>query len=248
MSRSVCATAATIELNGGWLVVPDSLNRPTPAETDLPDLLRRAFPRLIPPRDTTPPEPGHKYIVVLPVVSYSLTTRGLVQLTSSTAFREEDANMSSLVAALTYNPITDEMYSAEKGGGAFLNNKRIRVAQRRDIHDTLVSYEVPHRGGKDLPLSRAEISVLQARVVGIRGTGSAALSLAYVAAGRFDAMVCRNIKPWDIAAGVLIVREAGGFVADPDSEKNPMETGNILATNADLLPQFKDALSKAREK
>ena len=83
-----------------------------------------------------------------------------------------------LVAAITYNPITDEMYSAEKGGGAFLNNKRMRVAQRRDIHDTLVSYEMPHRGGKELPLSRAELSVLQGRVVGIRGTGSAALSLA----------------------------------------------------------------------
>ena len=152
-----------------------------------------------------------------------------------------------LVAAITYNPITDEMYSAEKGGGAFLNNKRMRVAQRRDIHDTLVSYEMPHRGGKELPLSRAELSVLQGRVVGIRGTGSAALSLAYVAAGRFDAMVCRNIKQWDIAAGILLVREAGGFVSDPDSEKNPMDTGNIIATNADLLPQFKDALRKARE-
>jgi myo-inositol-1(or 4)-monophosphatase len=152
-----------------------------------------------------------------------------------------------LVAAITYNPITDEMYSAEKGGGAFLNNKRMRVAQRRDIHDTLVSYEMQHRGGKELPLSRAELSVLQGRVVGIRGTGSAALSLAYVAAGRFDAMVCRNINQWDIAAGILLVREAGGFVADPDGDKNPMDTGNILATNADLLPQFKDALSKARE-
>lgn len=153
-----------------------------------------------------------------------------------------------LVAALTYNPISDEMYSAEKGGGAFLNNKRLRVAQRKDIHDTLVSYEVPHRGGKDLPLSRAEISVMQAKVVGIRGTGSAALSLAYVAGGRFDAMVCRNLNKWDIAAGILLVREAGGFIADPDGDGDPMETGNIMATNADLLPQFKDALKLAREK
>lgn len=151
-----------------------------------------------------------------------------------------------LVAAITYNPIADEMYTAEKGGGAFLNNKRLRVAERRDIHETLVSYEVPHRGGKDLPLSRAELSVLQARVVGIRGTGSAALSLAYVAAGRFDAMICRDLNPWDIAAGILLVREAGGFIADPDGEKSPMETGNILATNAGLMPQFKEALGKAR--
>jgi myo-inositol-1(or 4)-monophosphatase len=151
-----------------------------------------------------------------------------------------------LVAAITYNPITDEMFVAEKGGGAFLNNKRLRVAQRRDIHETLVSYEVPHRGGKDLPLSRAEISVLQGKVVGIRGTGSAALSLAYVAAGRFDAAVVRNVNKWDIAAGILLVREAGGFTSDPDSDRNPMDTGNILVANADLLPQFKEALRLAR--
>jgi myo-inositol-1(or 4)-monophosphatase len=151
-----------------------------------------------------------------------------------------------IVAAITYNPITDEMYSAEKGSGAFLNNKRLRVAQRRDIHDALVSYELPHRGGKDLALSRAEISVLQQHVVGIRSPGSAALSLAYVAAGRFDAMICRNIHPWDMAAGILIVREAGGFSADPDGDRNPMETGHIIAANADLLPQFKSALSRAR--
>jgi myo-inositol-1(or 4)-monophosphatase len=151
-----------------------------------------------------------------------------------------------LVAAITYNPIWDEMFVAEKGQGAYLNNKRLRVAQRKDIHETLVSYEVPHRGGKDLPLSRAEISVMQAKVVGIRSPGSAALSLAYLAAGRFDAMVCRNINKWDIAAGILLVKEAGGFVSDPDSERDPMETGNILAANADLLPQYKDALKLAR--
>jgi myo-inositol-1(or 4)-monophosphatase len=151
-----------------------------------------------------------------------------------------------LIAAITYNPVSDEMFMAEKGGGAFLNNKRLRVAQRRDIHESLVSYEVPHRGGKDLPLSRAEISIMQGKVVGIRGTGSAALSLAYVAAGRFDAAVVRNVNKWDVAAGILLVREAGGFAADPDSERSPMETGNILAANADLMPQFKDALKLAR--
>ena len=152
-----------------------------------------------------------------------------------------------LVAAITYNPINDEMFLAEKGSGAFLNNKRLRIAQRRDIHETLVSYEIPHRGGKDHALARAELSVLQGKVVGIRGPGSAALSLAYVAAGRFDAMVCRNIHSWDMAAGILMIREAGGFVTDADSEANPMQTGNILATNADLLPQYRDALKQARE-
>lgn len=152
-----------------------------------------------------------------------------------------------LVATITYNPVTDEMFVAEKGGGAFINNRRLRVAQRRDIHETVVSYEIPHRGGKDHALSRAEIGQLQGKVVGIRGPGSAALSLAYVAAGRYDAMVCRNINVWDMAAGMLLVREAGGFVTDADSERNPIETGNILATNADLLPQYRDALKAARK-
>jgi myo-inositol-1(or 4)-monophosphatase len=109
-----------------------------------------------------------------------------------------------------------------------------------------VSYEIPHRGGKDHALSRAELSVLQGKAVGIRGPGSAALSLGYVAAGRYDAMICRNINSWDMAAGILLVREAGGFVSDTDSDADPMETGNILATNADLLPQYRDALKKAR--
>ena len=146
-----------------------------------------------------------------------------------------------IVAGVTYNPITDEMFTAEKGDGAYLNNKRLRVAARTDIHNSLVAYEIPHRGGKEIPLSRAEIGVLQGKVIGIRGMGSVALGLGYLAAGRVDALVCRNINAWDIAAGVLLVREAGGFVTDCDSEASPMDTGNILASNADLLPQYKQA-------
>jgi len=152
-----------------------------------------------------------------------------------------------IVAGVTYNPITDEMFTAEKGDGAYLNNKRLRVAARTDIHNSLVAYEIPHRGGKEIPLSRAEIGVLQGKVIGIRGMGSVALGLGYLAAGRVDALVCRNINAWDIAAGVLLVREAGGFVTDCDSEASPMDTGNILASNADLLPQYKQALKDARK-
>lgn len=151
-----------------------------------------------------------------------------------------------IVAGVTYNPITDELFSAEKGSGAYLNNKRLRVAARKDIHDALVAYEIPHRGARDLPLSRAEIGVLQGKVIGIRGLGSVALGLGYLAAGRVDAVICRNIEAWDIAAGVLLVREAGGFVSDTDSEANPLDTGNIAAANADLLPQVRQALKDAR--
>ena len=152
-----------------------------------------------------------------------------------------------LIAAVTYNPIADELFHAEKGSGAFLNNKRLRVAARKDIHEALVCYEVPHRGGKQHGLARAELSVLQGKAIGIRGLGSAALELAYLAAGRVDAVVVRNINAWDIAAGILLVREAGGFAADPDSDRNPMDTGNILAANAELLPQMKAILQDARK-
>ena len=152
-----------------------------------------------------------------------------------------------IVAGVTYNPITDELFTAEKGDGAYLNNKRLRVAARSDIHEALVAYEIPHRGGKEIPLSRAEIGVLQGKVIGIRGMGSVALGLGYLAAGRVDALVCRNINAWDIAAGVLLVREAGGFSSDCDSEANALDTGNIAAANADLLPQLKQALADARK-
>ena len=186
-------------------------------------------------------DPDHRFIID-PIDGTTNFMHAVPFFAITVALERKD----ELVAAITYNPISDELFLAEKGGGAFLNNKRLRVAQRRDIHDTLVSYEVPHRGGKDLPLSRAEISVLQGKAVGIRGTGSAALSLAYVAAGRFDAAIVRNVNKWDVAAGILLVREAGGFATDADSERSAMETGNILATNADLLPQFRDALKLAR--
>ncbi|MBI2718938.1 MAG: inositol monophosphatase [Rhizobiales bacterium] len=151
-----------------------------------------------------------------------------------------------IVAAVTYNPVSDELFTAEKGAGAFLNNKRLRVAQRKDIHEALVAYEVPHRGGPDLPLSRAELAVLQGKVIGIRGLGSSAMALAFVAAGRLDAFICRNLNQWDMAPGMLLMREAGGFTSDVDGEASPMVTGNILAANAELMPQIKQALAAAR--
>jgi myo-inositol-1(or 4)-monophosphatase len=152
-----------------------------------------------------------------------------------------------IFAGVTYNPITDEMFVAEKGGGAFMNNRRIRVAARRDIHDCMVSCSIPHRGRKDQLLARNEIAMMQGKVVGIRRLGSSALELAYVAAGRFDATWQRNVQPWDMAAGIVLIREAGGSIADCDGDKNPMETGNIIGANADLLPTMKAALAEARK-
>jgi myo-inositol-1(or 4)-monophosphatase len=151
-----------------------------------------------------------------------------------------------LVAAVTYNPITDELFTAEKGRGAFLNNRRLRVAARRDIQDAVIACGVPNRGDSDHALFRRELALIQAKAAGMRRLGSATLELAYVAAGRFDAFWERGLAAWDLAAGILMIREAGGFTADCDGDGDPLKTGTIVAANADLLPLIKQDLKAAR--
>ena len=137
-----------------------------------------------------------------------------------------------LVAGLIYNPVTDEMFTAEKGKGAFLNDRRIRVAARQTLADTVVSTGIPHRGRKGHPRFLRQAQSVMGQVAGLRRTGAAALDLAWTAAGRFDAYWEYNIQPWDMAAGIVIVREAGGTVLDLDGGTQMMETGNILVGNA----------------
>ncbi len=120
-----------------------------------------------------------------------------------------------LVAGVVYNPISDEMFTAEKGKGAYLNDRRrLRVAARRDLADAVIATGIPHRGRPNHPGFLKEIKTVMAEVAGIRRTGSAALDLAWTAAGRFDGYWERNLKPWDLAAGAVLVREAGGIVTD----------------------------------
>src|SRR5262245_9022901 len=140
-----------------------------------------------------------------------------------------------IVAGLTYNPIHDELYTAEKGQGAFLNNRRLRVAARKSLADSLITTGIPHRGrahahGRFL----TECKTLMAQAAGVRRTGSAAVDLAWVAAGRFDGYIEHCLSPWDMAAGILLVREAGGHVSDAKGGKGMFETGSIVAGNANV--------------
>src|SRR3989440_9439130 len=135
------------------------------------------------------------------------------------------------IAGLIYNPANDEFFTAERGKGAFLNNRRIRVAARRRLADAVVCCALPHHGRGDLALFHREMGAIQDKVAGLRRFGAAALGLAYVAAGRFDAYWERVLAPWDFAAGVLLVREAGGFVTGLDGEERTMEPGGIIAGN-----------------
>ncbi|MGX1198873.1 inositol monophosphatase family protein [Parvibaculum sp. MBR-TMA-1.3b-4.2] len=151
-----------------------------------------------------------------------------------------------IVAGLVYNPVTDEMFIAEKGGGAFLNDRRIRVASRRDLAQSVVCCGIPHLGRPGHQGFLTELSAVMNEVSGVRRTGSAALDLAYVAAGRFDAYWEAALSTWDIAAGIVLVREAGGFVSDIDGSDRMLATGNIIAGNDQLRSQLEKLLKKAR--
>jgi myo-inositol-1(or 4)-monophosphatase len=135
------------------------------------------------------------------------------------------------VAGLVFNPIADELFVAERGKGAFLNERRLRVAARRELADCVVCCGIPHRGRGDLALFRKELALVQAQVAGLRRTGAAALDMAWVAAGRFDAFWERGLSPWDLAAGLVIVREAGGFATDVDGGDAVLEKGSVVAGN-----------------
>ena len=152
---------------------------------------------------------------------------------------------SAIVAGLVYNPAVDEMFIAEKGKGAFLNEQRIRVAGRKRLGDAVIACGLPHIGRGDLALARRETGAMQEQVAGLRRFGAAALDLAWVAAGRLDGYWERDIKPWDMAAGSILVREAGGFVTDCDGHDSMFTTGHIAAGNdaihKELLRVLKDA-------
>jgi myo-inositol-1(or 4)-monophosphatase len=168
----------------------------------------------------------HRWIVD-PLDGTSNFLHGIPQFAISIALEREG----TVVAGLTYNPANDEMFTAERGKGAFLNDQRLRVAARRRLIDAVVACGLPHHGKGDLALFRREFAAIQDKVAGLRRFGAATLDLAWVAAGRFDAYWERDISPWDMAAGLLFVREAGGYVTDLDGGDAMLAKGNILAGN-----------------
>jgi myo-inositol-1(or 4)-monophosphatase len=149
------------------------------------------------------------------------------------------------VAGVVYNPITEEMFMAERGQGAFMNNQRLRVSGRVDPREALVSLGIPHIGRGDHPRFLAEVAQVMAKAAGLRRLGAAALDLAYVAAGRFDLFYERGLNSWDICAGIVLIREAGGYVGDLAGHDNPMATGDIIAGNETMMNFYRDLIRKA---
>ena len=151
-----------------------------------------------------------------------------------------------LVAGVIYNPVLDELYTAEKGKGAFLNDRRrLRVAGRRELSECVIATGIPHLGRPQQEIFRKELPAMMDTTAGIRRTGSAAIDLAWTAAGRFDAFWERNLQAWDMAAGIVLIREAGGIVSDLKGGDNMLSEGHIAAANGHVHKGLLSTLNSA---
>jgi myo-inositol-1(or 4)-monophosphatase len=152
----------------------------------------------------------------------------------------------TIVAGVVYNPVMDELYVAERGGGAFVNDRRLRVSRRTALHECVVGTGVPHLGRPDHAGYLKELEAVMGETAGIRRVGACAIDLCWVAAGRFDGFFEHGLHPWDVAAGMLMIREAGGFVSDFDGRDKIFETGGIVAGNEDVHRRLLTILKGAR--
>ena len=152
---------------------------------------------------------------------------GIPQFAISIALEREG----TIVAGVIYNPASDELFAAERGKGAFLNDHRLRVAARKRLADAVVACGLPHYGHGDIAQGQRDLVAVQEKVAGLRRFGAASLDLAFIAAGRLDGYWERHLSPWDMAAGTLLVREAGGFVTDLDGGEAMFAKGDIIAGN-----------------
>ncbi|SES89764.1 myo-inositol-1(or 4)-monophosphatase [Paracoccus homiensis] len=143
-----------------------------------------------------------------------------------------------VVSAVIFDAAKDELFVAEKGGGAFMNDQRLRVSGRRRMDEALFSTGIPFAGRGPLPAALQDLARLMPLTAGVRRLGAASLDLAWTAAGRYDGYWERGNKPWDVAAGILMVREAGGFVEGIRDGDDPLESGRLIAANPQIFDPF----------
>ncbi len=164
---------------------------------------------------------------------------GIPQYAVSIALQHGDR----IEQAVVYDPAKDDLFTASRGEGAQLNGKRIRVTGRQGMENALLATGIPYREDQDLPLFLKTLEALVPDTAGVRRPGSAALDLAWVAAGRFDGFWEFGLHAWDIAAGVLLVQEAGGLVGDLAGGKRYLETGDIVAATPRVYKVMLERLS-----
>jgi len=178
-------------------------------------------------------DPNRRWIID-PIDGTTNFIHGIPHFAISIALEEKG----EITAGVIYEPIHDQMFWAEKGNGAWLNDRRMRVSGRTQMEQSIFATGIPFIGRGDHKQFLQQIESVMAASAGIRRFGSAALDLAYVAAGRFDGFWETNLQPWDIAAGIIIVREAGGMISEIDGRDGMLRTGSILAANPTLYKEL----------
>jgi myo-inositol-1(or 4)-monophosphatase len=187
------------------------------------------------------PDKSHRFIID-PLDGTTNFLHGIPHFAISIALERDGA----LVSAVIYNPVSDDLFTAEKGSGAFLNDKRLRVAARKKLAESLSATGIPFMGHGDHAGFPKELAAVMGASAGVRRFGAASLDLCWVAAGRYDAFWERGLSPWDMAAGILMVREAGGVVTDMEGGARMLDAGHILASNEALHPQLLKLMRDAR--
>lgn len=168
---------------------------------------------------------------------------GIPHYAVSIALRQRD----KLLLGVVYDPFKQELFTAETGRGAFLDGRRIRARTGQGLTDALLATGFPFRDGADLDHYLATLRALIPETAGVRRAGSAALDLAYVAAGRFDGFWEFGLKPWDMAAGIVLAREAGAIVKDLDGSEDPLASGNIIAAAPKVLEKMLGRLEALKD-
>jgi myo-inositol-1(or 4)-monophosphatase len=179
-------------------------------------------------------EPGKPRFIIDPLDGTSNFLHGIPHFAISIAVQEptlDGKGWGEISAALIYQPVTDESYWAEKSRGAWLHDRRLRVSGRRNLSEALIATGIPFLGHGDMAEWTRIFGAIAPEVAGIRRFGAASLDLAWLAAGKFDGFWESGLKPWDVAAGILLVREAGGFVTDYRGGSQPIERQQVIAGN-----------------
>ena len=206
------------------------------AEQAIIEVLRDAFPGhgiLAEESGESGPESEFTWIID-PLDGTTNFIHGLPQYAVSIAQTKNGV----LEHAVVYDPNTNEMFTASRGAGAFLNDRRIRVSRRTRLNESLIGTGFPFRQFDHVDAYLAMFKELTQKTAGIRRPGAASLDLAYVAAGRFDGFWEMGLSPWDMAAGVLLIQEAGGLVSDLSGEANYLATGNLVAGSPKIFGQL----------
>ncbi len=206
------------------------------AEEKIIEVLRKAYPNHSILAEESGTHEGHEEYqwIIDPLDGTTNFLHGFPQFAVSIALKHNN----KLDQAVIYNPISQELFTASRGRGAFLDNRRIRVSNHTKLEGALLGTGFPYKDHQHLDAYMGMLKAFITKTAGIRRPGSAALDLAYVAAGRIDGFWEIGLSPWDIAAGILLVREAGGLVSDFVGGHNYLESGNIVAGAPKLFPQL----------